>query len=145
MAIRAWALTKARNNTTQTVVWGWWETGGGGGWGWERSWQDQNESTVIMVILPPCYYCLYCMRSGCENSSIRDRVIDSRFVLSGLAWISVLYSVGFLEISAASHQSGETQEAKIFWVFSVAGLDVLNTTRIVFFIVAVHYSDETSW
>lgn len=46
--------------------------GGGAGVAEEREGAGQERRAVIMVILPPCYYSLYCMSSGYENSSIKD-------------------------------------------------------------------------
>lgn len=42
----------------------------GGGEG--MNWLETKEEVVIMVILPPCYYCSHCMGYGRENSSIKD-------------------------------------------------------------------------
>lgn len=47
------------------------EVGGLEGGGEAMNWLDKKEEAVIMVILPPCYYCLYCMRSRCEYSSVK--------------------------------------------------------------------------
>lgn len=51
------------------------EFGGLEGSGEAMNWLDKKEEAVIMVILPPCYYCLYCMRSRCENSSVKTESV----------------------------------------------------------------------
>lgn len=56
------------------------------------NWLDKKEEAVIMVILPPCYYCLYCMRSRCENSSVKTESVIVILFCCGLTEVSVVYT-----------------------------------------------------
>lgn len=62
---------------------------------------DKKEKAVIMVILPPWYYMVYCMRTGCENSLMKK--LKFRCVIQSAVFVKALPSLSIVFLQLILH------------------------------------------